>query len=80
MTRDAAYKLIDEERSAQDRVWRVGRKTEAQYAFAAPHILLLEAQVAKLRAIWYGSKDEGDLQERLVKTAAVAVRALEEIQ
>lgn len=34
----------------------------------------------KLRSNWYGVKDESSLSERLVKVAAIAVRALEEIK
>ena len=78
MTRTEAYQLVDSERSAQDAIWRTGRPSEAQYRFAAPHILLIEEQVAKLRSIWYASKSE-DLVERLVKIISTSVRALEEI-
>lgn len=79
MTRQEAYEAVDKERISQDKVWRTGRWTEEQYTFAAPHILLLEEGVAKLRSIWYGSMKEDNIQDRLVKIAAVAIRALEEI-
>jgi len=78
MTRQEVYAAIDRERTSQDASWRTGRPNEAQYAFAAPHILLLEAQAAKLRDLWYGSTKE-DLRDRLIKTAAITVRALEEV-
>jgi len=78
MTRHEVYLAIDSERETQDRVWRVGRPNEAQYAFAAPHILLIEEQASKLRQLWYVSSQE-DLRERLIKTGAIVVRALEEI-
>ena len=78
MTRGEAYNLVEAERAAQDATWRTGRPNEAQYRFAAPHILLIEEQVAKLRSIWYASKSE-DLVERLVKIISTSVRALEEI-
>lgn len=78
MTREEVYAAIDKERIAQDKIWRQGRSNEAQYKFAASHILLLEEQAAKLRSLWYASKRE-DLTDRLIKTAAIAVRALEEI-
>lgn len=78
MTRKDIYTAIDAERESQDKLWRTGRPNEAQYQFAAPHILLLEVQAAKLRDIWYVSTKE-DLRDRLIKTAAIAVRALEEI-
>jgi hypothetical protein len=79
-TRLGIYYSIDLERASQDTSWRTGRPNEDQYAYAAPHILLLEEQVAKLRSNWYGARDESTLRERLVKVAALAVRALEEIK
>lgn len=79
MIREDIYTLIDHERDSQDQQWRTGRANEAQYAFAAPHILLLEEKVAGLRPIWYRSKKE-DLRAELTKIAALAVRALEEIK
>lgn len=80
MNRKQIYTAIDEERTLQDRAWRTGRDVERQYEFAAPHVIVLEEQVAKLRANWYGAKDELSLRDRLVSIAALAVRALEEIQ
>ena len=77
-TRKEVYGLIDLEREAQDNVWRTGRKNEGQYKFAAPHVLLIEEQAQKLRQLWYTSTKE-DLRNRFIKTAAIAVRALEEI-
>ena len=79
MKRADVYKLIDEERKSQDAVWRVGRANEEQYRFAAPHILLLEENADKLRKLWYISKKE-EFKDRLVKIAAIAVRALEEVE
>lgn len=79
MNRSEVFDAINEEREAQDKVWRVGRANEAQYKFAAPHILLIAEQAHKLRSIWYVSTKE-DLKDRLIKTAAIAVRALEEIE
>lgn len=78
MKREDVYTAIDKERIAQDETWRKGRPIEAQYKFAAPHVLLLEECVAKLRSFWYIS-DKENLRDRLIKIAAVAVRALEEI-
>ena len=80
MTRTDVYRQIDLERTSQDTQWRDGRPVEGQYQYAAPHVLLLEEQVAKLRANWYGAKDESSLMDRLIKIAAIAVRAIEEIQ
>ena len=82
MTRLEAYASIDAERTQQDAKWRKGEKerpVESQYRFSAPHVLLLEEQVAKLRSNWYGAADEVSLRQRLVAVAAIAVRALEEI-
>lgn len=79
MKRDEIYSAIDRERESQDAAWRTGRSNEAQYQYAASHILLLEEQGAILRRVWYGAKEEGSIRERLIKTAAIAVRALEEI-
>jgi phage shock protein A len=74
MTREQAYELIDAERTSQDAVWT----NRTQYNRAAPHILLLEEQLKKLRTDWYASKSE-NFTSRLTKMAAIAVRALEEI-
>lgn len=79
-TRAEVLAAVNAERVEQDKVWRTGRPNEEQYKFAAPHILLIEEQATKLRSIWYGAKDEGTIRERLVKLAAIAVRALEEIE
>ena len=79
MNREEALNLINTERNTQDAVWRTGRKNEGQYKFAAPHVLLLEENALKLRQLWYVSKKE-DLTKRLVIMAALAVRALEEIE
>ncbi len=78
MDRQKVYELIDKERKAMDEVWRRGRANEAQYKFAAPHVLLIEENADKLRKLWYVSKKE-DMKDRLVKIAAIAVRALEEV-
>jgi hypothetical protein len=74
MKREKAFELINAERTDQNVVWA----DRTQYNRAAPHILILEEQVAKLRTDWYGSVKE-DLQSRFVKVAAIATRALEEI-
>lgn len=79
MERPNIYAAIDLERIDQDKVWRKGRPNEAQYKFAAPHILLLEHKIAKLRNEWYMSEHE-DHTKTLIQIAALAVRALEEIQ
>lgn len=80
-TQRAALLEVLGERLAQDAVWRGRSKpVEHQYAYAAPHVLLLEEQVGKLRENWYGTADETSLRGRFIKMAAIALRALEEIK
>jgi len=79
-TRLEVFELVNAERIAQDKEWRTGRPNEQQYKFAAPHVILLERNARKLIDIWYDSKDESALEDRLVKIAALAFRALEEIE
>lgn len=79
MNREEVFEAINNERIAQDSVWRRGDDMKTQYRFAAPHIILLEEQVSKLRSKWYGERDESSLRERIIKVAAIAIRALEEI-
>jgi hypothetical protein len=80
MNRQEIYDAIDAERISQDNIWRTGSPVEDQYQYSAPHVLLLEENANKLRAIWYGLRNEGSLQDRFIKVAAIAVRALEEIK
>lgn len=74
MKREEIYAAIDRERASQDANWA----DRSQYARSAPHILVLDGQLAKLKAEWYASNRDA-LLERFVKMAAIAVRALEEI-
>jgi len=78
MKRDEVYSLIDNERLSQDSTWRQGRPNEGQYQYSAPHVLLIIKLAEKLGTEWYNATTE-DLESRFVKIAAVAVRALEEI-
>jgi hypothetical protein len=75
MVRSDIYTAVDAERKSQDEKW----PNREQYKYAAPHILVLETKISRLRAIWYESKKE-DIKAELVKIAAIAVRALEEVQ
>lgn len=75
MTREDAIALINAERAAQDATW----KDRSQYTRSAPHILILDVQLTKLKQEWYGSPAPS-IQDRLVKMAAIALRALEEIE
>jgi len=75
MTTAGALTLIFKERDSQAKAWP---RTNNQYEYASPHILLLEEQILKLRTEWYTDSDK--VKERIVKTAAIALRALEEIK
>lgn len=80
MKREDIYKLIESERENQNKLWPRGEENpnQKQYKFYAPHILVLEEKLARLRAMWYGSEKEA-LQAEFVKMATIAVRALEEV-
>ena len=78
MTREKIFGLVNEERDRQDREWRTGGPIEAQYSFAASHVLILEEKLTRLRSLWYDSKPE-QMKEEFVKIAAIAVRAIEEV-
>jgi hypothetical protein len=74
MNREEIYALIDKERAEQDKVW----SNREQYSRSAPHILVLDGQLTKLKAEWYAAEKDA-VTSRLVKMAAIAVRALEEV-
>jgi len=74
MKRQEVYALIDAERKAQDSVWN----DRTQYKRSAPHVLVLQGQMKKLEQEWYESKKDA-LLDRFKKIAAIAIRALEEI-
>lgn len=74
MTRAVALQLIQEERARQDAKWA----DRTQYNRSAPHVLVLATQLRKLEDDWYNSTQDA-LIERFVKMAAIALRALEEI-
>ena len=74
--------FINDERDKQDATWSRDvsvNPQRAQYKFYAPHLLVLEEKVAKLRQNWYKSDREA-LHDDFVKVAAIAVRALEEVE
>lgn len=74
MTRAEIFELINQERSEQDKNW----SDRSQYKRSAPHVLVLQGQMKKLEDEWYNAKRDA-LQDRFKKIAAIAVRALEEI-
>jgi hypothetical protein len=81
MQRNEIFDLINEHRDAQDRLWPRDLKANpqrAQYQFYAPHLLVLEEKVKKLRENWYKS-DKEQLHKDFVSVATIAVRALEEV-
>lgn len=51
MTRQEIYELIEFERLEQDATW----KDRAQYKHSAPHVLVLDGQLAKMKTDWYGA-------------------------
>ncbi len=74
MTRQEVFELINQERSEQDKNW----SDRSQYQRSAAHVLVLSGQLKKLEDEWYNSKLDA-LLDRFKKIAAIAVRALEEI-
>jgi hypothetical protein len=82
MTRADIYAAIDSERDTQNTKWPrdvQANPNRAQYRFYAPHIVVLEEKLLRLRKIWYES-DRELLRAEFVKIAALAVRALEEVE
>lgn len=78
--RQRIYTEIEHERMVQDEKWprRVDTPHREQYHYNAPHILLLEEKLARIRSMWYDAKKE-ELRAEFVKIATIAVRALEEV-
>lgn len=74
LSRAQAIQKINAERDNQNNLW----SDRSQYSRSAPHILVLQGQMKKLEDEWYNSKRDA-LLERFVKIAAIATRALEEI-
>jgi len=74
MQRQEVFELINQERAAQDKTW----SDRSQYKRSAAHVLVLSGQLKKLEDEWYNSNLDA-LLGRFKKIAAIAVRALEEI-
>jgi len=74
------YQLIEAERAAQDIQWPRGPNEphREQYHFNAPHLLLLGEKISRMRSMWYEAKKE-ELRAEFMKIAAIAVRAIEEV-
>lgn len=82
MKRADIYLDIDAERDIQNARWPRDvsvNPNRAQYRFYAPHIVVLEEKMSRLRKIWYES-DRELLRAEFIKIAALAVRALEEVE
>ena len=82
MDRKAIIAAIENERASQDQKWprdAAVNPNRAQYRFYAPHIVVLEEKLARLRKIWYES-DRELLNAEFIKMAALAIRALEEVE
>ena len=82
MTQDEALHLIQEKRVEQERLWprSAEHPRRRQYQYWAPHLLVLEEKVARIRGMWYNSSDEDALAAEFAKIGAIAVRALEEVE
>lgn len=80
MTRKEVYVLIETERTNQEKLWPRddNNSLSQQYNWWAPHFLVLEEKVSRIRGMWYESKREL-LANEFVKVAAIATRALEEV-
>ena len=74
-TQAEIFDKIIEERKRQDENW----SNREQYVYNAPHLLVLETKVNRMRAMWYEGKKE-DLKAEWIKIAAIAIRALEEVK
>ena len=80
MKREQVFEVIKKERKYQDKTWpRDEHPLVKQYAYAAPHIYLLEEYAAKTRRMWAKSFNEIDVLQNLGKMATIACRALQEI-
>ena len=82
MDRKAIIAAIENERASQDQKWPrdvAVNPNRAQYRFYAPHIVVLEEKLVRLRKIWYES-DRELLNAEFIKIAALAIRALEEVE
>jgi hypothetical protein len=80
MQRDEIFEAINTERDTQDVYWSHNEaRRRSMYSTVPPHILLLEAQISKLRDDWYATPGGRGCFSRFIKVAAIAVRALEEI-
>jgi hypothetical protein len=79
MERCDVFQEINRIREEQNAKWPRDERRIAMYSYMPPHILLLEKQIEKLRDEWYASKTE-DCINRFQVIAALAVRALEEIE
>ena len=62
--------LVNKERDSQDTKWPRDVRRKVMYSFAAPHILILEGQLEKLRQDSYAASSE-QLQQRFVNMAVI---------
>ncbi|MGH7165063.1 MAG: hypothetical protein ACREIS_06005 [Nitrospiraceae bacterium] len=87
LNRQMALAWIERQRLEQDRLWGAPgadfTRRENGYGNAAPHLLVLEEKVARLRSIWYEMPRSDEKKRRLFeefsKVCAIAFRALEEM-
>ena len=51
-----------------------------QYRFWGAHLLVLVEKARRMLSIWYDTKDEQAMRAEFIKTAAISIRALLEVQ
>jgi hypothetical protein len=76
MNRKEIFEEIIGERDYQDANYPRDERRKTMYQFSAPHLLLLEQKITTMRGDWYKSDVK---KSDLIKIAAIAIRALEEI-
>ena len=79
MKRVDIFSAISDEIESAIYKWPRDERRQVMYSFPPAHLLLLEEKILQTRTVWYTS-DRPAVMRELVKIAALAVRALEEIK
>jgi len=79
MNRQDVFTVIDKERQYQDTAWPRDAHAQAMYSNLAPHLVLLEEYIHRARTAWTNNGPEAQPLKVVAKLAAIAVRALEEV-
>lgn len=61
-------------------LWRSKRSSEEQYKFWGSHLLVLQEKVRRMGALWYDIPTEAPMRQEFIKIAAIALRALMEVE